>query len=62
MVSCRCKDCAWFDREHESLNGAPKDFGYCRKHYPIVMSKDGLYYGRWPLVGELDLCGEFRKE
>jgi hypothetical protein len=36
--------------------------GYCRKHHPIVFSREGRYYGGWPLVDENDLCGEFRED
>jgi len=59
MVSHRCKNCIWFDREHKSL--LPTDhLGYCRKHKPIVYGQGGKYYGGWPLVDEDDFCGEFR--
>jgi hypothetical protein len=61
VVPYRCKNCAWFDREHKSLAGVVPDLGYCRKHKPVIyQGKDGRYYGGWPLVDECDLCGEFR--
>ena len=62
MIKNRCKNCLWFDHEHKSLEGVPKNFGYCRKHRPVVYSKDGRYYGGWPLVDTDDLCGEFRED
>lgn len=60
MVDYRCKNCIWYDTEHESLKDIPDNLGYCRKHKPIIYGKDGKYYGDWPLVDKNDLCGEFR--
>ncbi len=69
MISNRCHKCLWFDREHISLrevvngkNAVPENFGYCRKHKPMVFSDKGRYYGGWPLVDINDFCGEFRKD
>jgi len=67
MIGHRCKDCTWFDKEHESVKAIKKivgksDIGYCRKHKPVVFLSEGHYWGGWPLVDTLDLCGEFRKE
>lgn len=61
-----CKDCLWFDPEHKSLGGirliaGRYSVGYCRKHKPVVFQQEGWYWGGWPLVDELDLCGEFRQ-
>ncbi len=62
MVSHRCNKCRWFDKEHKSLDAVPGDYGYCRKHKPVVYHLNGRYYGGWPLVDVKDLCGEFRAE
>jgi len=60
MVSHRCSKCRWFDHQHESLNDVPDNFGYCRKHKPMVYQIERRFYGAWPLVDVNDLCGEFR--
>jgi hypothetical protein len=52
----------WFDKTHSSLKEVTDNFGYCRKHKPVVFAKDAHYYGGWPLVDQLDLCGEWRKD
>jgi hypothetical protein len=62
MISSRCSHCLWWDNQHKSLEGLPQTMGYCRKHHPIVFSREGRYYGGWPLVDENDLCGEFRED
>jgi len=67
MISHRCRNCIWFDREHESLKdvkliSGKYVVGYCRKHKPVVYSLADLYWGGWPLVDQNDLCGEFRKQ
>lgn len=60
MVPYSCKKCKWYDNAHKHLEGEQKGYGYCRKHKPIPYMKNGRYYGTWPIVHELDLCGEFR--
>jgi hypothetical protein len=66
MIGHRCKDCSWFDREHESIKEIAKlisgkyEVGYCRKHRPVVFQMDAHYWGGWALVDINDLCGEFR--
>ncbi len=62
MVSHRCRRCMWFDQEHSSLIEVPGDYGYCRKHKPLVYPLEGRYYGGWPLVDVNDFCGEFRED
>ena len=73
MVSHRCKNCLWFDRQHKSIRKEGSGFrnisvegdyiyGYCRKHKPISLKGKGFFYGTWPVVDEEDLCGEFREE
>jgi len=57
-----CKDCKWYDNQHESLGDIRKHYGYCRKHKPIPMLIKDKYYGTWPIVNILDLCGEYRGE
>lgn len=60
MVSHRCMNCIWYDTVHESLKEVPDNFGYCRKHKPLIYTKDGRYYGGFPLLDKNDFCGEFR--
>lgn len=62
MLSYRCKNCRWFDQEHKSLAEVPENYGYCRKHKPVIYHHEGRYYGGWPLVDVDDFCGEFRKD
>ena len=62
MKSYRCKGCYWWDHEHKSLVEVAPDLGYCRKHKPIAVHREGKYYGSWPLVDASDFCGEFRLE
>jgi len=62
MVTHRCKNCIWYDTEHESLKKVVGDLGYCRKHKPIVFERSGKYYGGFPLLDKNDFCGEFRGE
>ena len=62
MVSFRCETCRWWDRGHESLQGVPENYGYCRKHYPVIYQREGHYYGGWPLTDRTDLCGEYKAD
>lgn len=62
MINYSCDTCMWFDKKHESLKGCEENYGYCRKHKPIIYAKETRYYGGWPLVDRLDLCGEYRKD
>jgi len=38
------------------------DYGYCRKHKPIIYQLENKYWGGWPLVDVNDFCGEFRQD
>lgn len=64
MVNYKCSDCKWFDKAHMSLSEFPNNFGYCRKHKPVIYSysNQNIYYGGWPLVDINDFCGEFRQD
>ena len=67
MFGHRCKDCGWFDNQHESLKlirlvAGKYEIGYCRKHFPIPSSLEGHFWGNWPLTDINDFCGEFRKQ
>lgn len=62
MISHRCHKCLWFDQKHESLTDVADNYGYCRKHKPVIYQFEGRYYGGWPLVDVNDLCGEFRQD
>lgn len=67
MVSNRCKTCAWFDNQHDSLKlitPIPGRFeiGYCRKHRPSVFFVNQVYWGGSPIMDANDLCGEYRKD
>lgn len=59
----KCRECAWFDQEHFSLEelNNPR-WGYCRKHKPVVyqVERSKWWYGGWPLVDINDTCGELR--
>lgn len=54
-----CLNCRWHDREHSSLKEVSDNFGYCRKHKPVIYQRDGRYWGGWPLTDVKDFCGEF---
>ena len=56
----RCKDCLWFDYWHPRLGDTQGEFGYCRKHKPIVALRGNKYFGDWPQVDKNDFCGEFK--
>lgn len=60
MIDHKCVKCMWHDRTHVSLKDVPDNYGYCRKHKPVIYLKDGRYYGGWPLTDIHDFCGEFR--
>jgi hypothetical protein len=62
VVGHRCKNCMWYDSQHESLGKDQPLHGYCRKHKPIALIINGKYYGAWPIVDQNDFCGEFRGE
>lgn len=62
MIGYRCKNCRWFDQEHESLVKVSENYGYCRKHKPVIYRLENQYYGGWPLVDMEDFCGEFRED
>lgn len=62
MVPFRCKNCKWFDRTHKSLKEFSDDYGYCRKHKPVIFRFNDKHYGEWPLVDINDFCGEFRQD
>ena len=62
MITYRCITCLWLDREHESLAKMENNWGYCRKHKPIVyMGEDKKYYGGFPILDAEDFCGEHRE-
>ena len=62
MVKYSCDTCIWFDSAHLSLKDVPNNYGYCRKHKPVIYQRENFYYGAWPLVDKLDLCGEWVKD
>lgn len=67
MIGHRCKDCTWFDTEHESINLIPKllgkfAVGICRKHKPGAVQISNYFYGVQPVMDANELCGEFRKQ
>lgn len=66
MIGYRCKDCLWFDMEHEGVKLIPPikgktKMGFCRKHKPGAIQINNYYYGVQPVMDENELCGEFRK-
>ena len=62
MINYNCERCLWWDNQHKTI-GELSDYGYgyCRKHKPVIYSKDDRYWGSWPLVDRNDFCGEFRE-
>jgi len=62
MIGHRCKNCLWWDHQHERLKNEniPSTYGFCRKHKPAIVGSKGWHWGAWPLVDENDFCGEFR--
>ena len=62
MILYRCHLCQWWDNQHISLKDMQIDYGYCRKHHPVVYLRESRYYGSWPLVHKDDFCGEFRED
>ena len=62
MVSFRCSDCRWWDHQHATLREVPPNYGYCRKHFPVIYQRENHYYGGWPLTDQDDLCGEYRAD
>ena len=47
MVKYSCETCLWYDHQHSSLKAVPENFGYCRKHKPVVYMHEEHYYGGW---------------
>jgi len=64
MVNYKCQNCKWFDHQHISLADPDisDNYGYCRKHKPMVFNIKNKFYGGWPLVDINDLCGEYRED
>ena len=66
MISHRCKNCIWWDCEHESVASIPaklgkKTLGFCRKHKPGAMRIEMHYYGVQPVMDADEFCGEYRE-
>lgn len=60
MFKGRCINCLWWDNEHKTIKD--KQFGYCRKHKPVVYAgADSKYHGGFPLLDKEDFCGEYRE-
>ena len=56
----RCAECRHWERDHQSMGGAPRQKGECRIRAPKLL---GLGEVRsWPRTGEHDWCSEFRAE
>lgn len=58
----RCDSCRWFQPMHESdWPTADRPAGECRRHPPVILVYDEWsdHYRRWPIVEDLDFCGEF---
>lgn len=67
MISHRCKNCIWWDNEHESVKLIPtipgkSDMGFCRKHKPGAIQIKNTFYGVQPVMDAEEFCGEFRKD
>lgn len=65
MVGHRCKNCLWWDNEHESVTSIPGQLGkvnpgFCRKHKPGSLRIGQHYYGVQPVMDGDEFCGEFR--
>lgn len=67
MIEHRCRNCIWWDNQHESAKGIPVELtktnpGYCRKHKPGGLRIGNYFYGVHPVVDAEEFCGEFRRE
>ena len=67
MITHRCKNCIWWDSEHESVALIPAFpgkgvVGFCRKHRPGSILLNQHYYGIQPVMDSEEFCGEFRED
>lgn len=67
MIISRCKNCIWFDDQHQSVQSIPKiewktHPGFCRKKRPNVAGFKGYHIGMQPIMDADEFCGEFRME
>lgn len=60
MNALRCKACRWFDQQHKSIADLLPDYGYCRKHKPMIIQVERRFFGSFPILHVDDYCGEFR--
>ena len=67
MIGHRCKNCLWFDNQHESIKLVPLvpgkyRIGFCRKKIPGAIRIGDYFYGVQPVRDEDEFCGEFKKD
>ena len=65
MIGHRCKNCIWWDNQHESVKAIPvipgkSNVGFCRKHKPGVILLEKVHVGVQPVMDQDEFCGEFR--
>jgi len=66
MIGHRCKNCIWWDNQHDFAKTIPAKMskanpGICRKHKPGALRIGEYYYGVQPVMDAEEFCGEFRK-
>lgn len=67
MISYRCKNCLWWDKEHISaalipeISGKPVP-GFCRKKRPNVLGFKEHHLGVQPVMDENEFCGEYKED
>ena len=64
MIDYRCKNCMWWDNEHESVKNIPPTTdkinpGFCRKKRPNVILFEAHHFGTQPVMDANDFCGEY---
>ena len=67
MIKHRCKNCKWWDNEHESVKLIPlidgkSNPGFCRKHKPGAIGVNNHHVGVQPVMDANEFCGEFRED
>jgi len=65
MIGHRCKNCIWWDNEHDHVKTIPVTLnkvvpGICRKHKPGGLKIGDYYYGVQIIMDAYEFCGEFR--
>ena len=67
MITHRCKNCIWWDKQHISVGNIPVTAekpspGFCRKKRPNVILFKEHHFGVQPVMDANEFCGEFKQE